>query len=331
MALIDSLRGPLRNPAAQSFVLWWDDLQLVGPEELGAALEEYRSATGKLGPAQREFLVAAHNAFRREAHDFLKRHNHNVHRRVAGYLALGRRCQLLYPWPVVAVLGICQVIEGMKKNRGWAMLGDALGKLGTDALVRLSDNSEDLLRRTNRGIFADSVPTVLYALRALDHARRGEHELVNLLVHGPLPITFDEESRTILGELVEGLQVTDEETRFARLAKLTLRHFAREQAIFTYHLTSHLASTPTGSSEERRTSVASRLFRLSSVDAPAIERDRKGRRQLVFAEYELPRGFDIRDHDTRVTEFGRAFVSSVTASLADYRTACDYVHKRFAE
>ena len=326
MALIDSLRLPLRNPAAQSFILWWDDFQLVGPDELTAALEEHRQGLERLGPAQREFLSAAHTAFRKEAHDFLRRHNVNVHRRIAGYLALGRRCQFRYPWPVVAVLGICQVIEGMKKNRSWAMAGDVFSKLGSDALVRLSDNSEDLLRRTNRGIFADSVPTVLYALRVLDHARRGEHELVHLLIHGPLPITFDEESRTIIAEFVAAMLLTDEEMRFARLSKLSLRHFAREQAIFSYHLSGH------SSAETKKSGgLGAKLFALREVDAPSIERDKKGRRRLVFSPYKLPRDFDIRDHETRVREFGRAFVSSVTASRDDYQTATDYATRRFSD
>ncbi len=326
MALIDSLRLPLRNPTAQSFVLWWDDFQLLGPDELGAALDEHRRAVDKLGPAQREFLGAAHTAFRREAHEFLRRHNTNVHRRIAGYLALGRRLQFHYPWPTVAVLGICQVIEGMKKNRGWAFAGDMLGKLGSDALIKLSDNSEDLLRRTNRGIFADSVPTVLYALRVFDHARRGEHELVNLLVHGPLPITFDEENRELIAELVAGLQLADADARFARLAKLTLRHFAREQAIFSYHLDGHRH----GAADKRSGGLGAKLFRLREVDAPVVVRDRKDRRHLSFEPYQLPRDFDIRDHETRVREFGRAFVSSVTASPEDYKVATEYAVKRFA-
>lgn len=326
MALIDSIRLPLRNPQAASFQLWWDDFQLLGPDELAAAVDEYRKQSEGLGAAQRQFLAQAHAAFRKEAHEFLRRHNTNVHRRIEGYLQLGRRMRFDYPWPTVAVLGICQVIEGMKKNRGWAMAGDMISRLGSDALVKLSDNSEDLLRRTNRGIFADSVPTVLYALRVLDHARRGEHELVNLLVHGPLPITFDEENRAIIAELVAALQLDDADTKFARLSKLTLRHFAREQAIFTYHLSGHLDGE-----QKKSGGLGSKLFALREVDAPIIERDRKERKRLAFQSYKLPRDFDIRDHETRVREFGRAFVSSVTASREDYQVATDYAVKRFGE
>lgn len=39
--------------------------------------------------------------------------------------------------------------------------------------------------------------------------------------------------------------------------------------------------------------------------------------------YKLPRDFDIRDHDARVRELGRAFVRSVTAT--------EHALKRFGE
>jgi hypothetical protein len=51
--------------------------------------------------------------------------------------------------------------------------------------------------------------------------------------------------------------------------------------------------------------------------------------KLVFRSFRLPSGFDLRDHDIRVEAFGRAFVSSVTGSVADYRIAQAWVVGRF--
>ena len=52
--------------------------------------------------------------------------------------------------------------------------------------------------------------------------------------------------------------------------------------------------------------------------------------KLEFRPFALPPGFDFRDHDTRVESFGRAFVTAVTGSLADYRVASEWVRARFA-
>ena len=54
-------------------------------------------------------------------------------------------------------------------------------------------------------------------------------------------------------------------------------------------------------------------------------------RRVVFRAYKLPSGFDIRDHQTRVEHFGRAFVASVTSDREDYDAAVRYVIDRFGK
>jgi hypothetical protein len=68
---------------------------------------------------------------------------------------------------------------------------------------------------------------------------------------------------------------------------------------------------------------------LREVPAPAVVRDRRGGPQVVFRPHALPAGFDMRDHDARVRELGRAFVEPVTGTVADYRAAVEYVVRRF--
>ncbi|MGN6110339.1 MAG: hypothetical protein ACTHU0_34870 [Kofleriaceae bacterium] len=61
-----------------------------------------------------------------------------------------------------------------------------------------------------------------------------------------------------------------------------------------------------------------------ALPAPVIERG-----ALVFRPFALPAGFDLRDHDARVELFGRAFVTSVTRSRADYGIAKSWVVAQF--
>jgi len=101
-----------------------------------------------------------------------------------------------------------------------------------------------------------------------------------------------------------------------------LRHFGREQAIFSHHLGAQPA--------RKESAVVRRLATLRAVPAPVIEHGWRGRR-VVFRAFKMPPGFDIRDHDTRVREFGRAFVDSVTADRKDYDAAVRYVIDRFGK
>jgi hypothetical protein len=116
----------------------------------------------------------------------------------------------------------------------------------------------------------------------------------------------------------DGLGVRDDEERFARLAAVTLQHFGREQAIFTYHL---------GRGKTRSGLLAS-MTRVRSVAAPRIVRGRRGL-ELTFLPYALPAGFEMSDHEARVEQFGRAFVRSITATRPEYEVATRYVNDRF--
>jgi len=322
LSLIDALVRSTGAPA-NSFELTGEALWLVTPHDLVDAAERYRDAVESTVPvALRERYRQTQTDWMRRAHRWLARDNRNLHGRVRGYLRLARLCRWAYPWPVVAVLGISQVIEGM----GDARLYGLAGRVGLRPLVRLADAMEDLLRRTNRGIFGDSVPTVLYALGC--HELRCNHDeaLAEALLSGPLPLPMDEESRSIASGLYRDLAIEAPQARFEALTQRTLEHFEREQAIFTHHL-----------GGERRGPVrssGSRLWRWvsspRSVPAPTIVRDRRGAR-LEFQPRRLSSGFTMHDHTARVRELGDAFVRSVTGSLDDYRLAAAWAASRFGE
>jgi len=322
-SLIENLRGALGNAGAASFQLMGEDLSLVTGAALRAAAARYEGELASLSPELRDRFEAEQAAFAREAHHWLKRHNRSLHGRTQGYLELGRRLDFAYPWPVVALLGLCQVISGLDRNHAYGFLGTTAARIplpGLDALAKVIDGVDDVLRRTNRAIFADSVPTVLYALRAHDLRRSGALPLAQALLDGPLPPLFDEESRRLARALYEGLAIEDPAERFARLSALTVEHFSREQAIFSHHMS--FADNRDGSK------LMARLARVKRVPAPVIERGRGGAR-VVFRDFALPDGFDMRDHEARVEAFGRAFVLSVTGSREDYATAVRYVERRF--
>lgn len=278
-----------------------EDLQLLTLADLRAALADIRVTPE---------VVTEEAALATEAHRWLKKYNRSLHGRVAGYLELGKRCAFRYPWPVIAILGIVQVMSGMDRARIYGLAGRIASRLGHDSIEKLGDGSEDILRRTNRGIFADSVPTVLRALRAEELARGGNRPLADALVEGHGALLWDDESRTLCRAIFEGLLIDEEPRRFRALSDATLRHFSREQAIFTHHIASKNRSR--------------KLPAAKSLPAPRIEKH-----ELVFKAYKLPAGFDFRDHEARVEVFGRAFVSSVTGSLGDYRIATAWVRKKF--
>ncbi len=284
-----------------------EDLQLLTLDELSAAIEAQRA---RIAPALRAELLAEERALADEAHALLRRRNRSLRGRISGYLELGRRCELRYPWPVVAILGLVQVMAGMERARLYGLVGRLASRLGYERFERLGDASEDILRRTNRGIFADSVPTVLRALRADRLRRAGRTALAAALIEGDAAVLWDRESAALCRRIADGLAIADEAQRFRTLAATTLAHFAREQAIFTHHI----ASRP-----DRRSRLSAR-----TIPAPVIERGK-----LVFRPFRLPPEFDIRDHATRVDAFGRAFVTSITGSLEDYRIATDWVLARF--
>jgi hypothetical protein len=298
--LIDALRARLSDPDAPSFRLMGEDLQLLTIADVRAAIQAVHD------PA----LLDEERALAAEAHAWLCKYNRSMHGRVQGYLELGRRCAFRYPWPVVAILGIVQVMTGMDRARIYGLAGRIAARFGYTFIEQLGDASEDILRRTNRGIFADSVPTVLRALRAEALHREGKHALADALVDGAAALIWDAESAALCRAIRDGLLVTEEPARFAELARVTALHFHREQRIFTHHI----------SARSRRR----KLPQAKTVPAPRIERGK-----LVYKPFALPPGFDLRDHDARVEAFGRAFVASVTDSLASYRIARDWALAKF--
>jgi len=306
--LIDALRARLGAPGASSFQLMGEDLQLLTIEDLRSAVAAQDAA---IPDDLRADLLAEEAALAAESHRWLKKFNRSLYGRIAGYVALGKRIEFRYPWPVVAILGIVQVLGGMDRARLYGLAGRVASRLGYPSYERLGDGSEDVLRRTNRGIFADSVPTVLRALRALELHREDKDDVAEALIEGHAAVLWDEESSQLCRAIYDGLQITDERARFRALAAATERHFAREQAIFTHHIAS-----------KNRTR---KLPPAKAIPAPVIERGK-----LVFRSFALPAGFDFRDHDARVEAFGRAFVLSVTGSIEDFQVATAWVVRKFA-
>ncbi len=322
MPLVHPLRELLGDPGARSFQLMGEDLVLIDGPALREAAARYESELARTVPAD---LQAARErelaGVLREAHVWLKKHNRSLYGRVRGYVALGVRCGFEYPWPVVAILGICQVLGGVLRSRVYGVVGEIVGRAGIAALSELASGMDDVLLRTNRGIFADSVPVVLLALRAHALRRAGERALADALLAGPLPATMDDESRRLAAAVYEGLGVDGGEERFRVLSRVTLQHFAREQAIFSHHM---------GRGRRRPPRLVAALLESADVPAPRIVSVRGGR-ALKFVPYRLPDGFDIHDHDARVEQFGRAFVRSVTEDLDGYRVAVRYVVERFGQ
>ncbi len=314
--LIDALRRRLGDPDAQSFQLAGEDLIALTGADLADAARDWQSALERVPAEHRARVDEELGALQHEAHLFLRKYNRSVHARLAGSVEIGRRCRFAYPWPVVAILGIEQVMEGMRHNRVYGLVGEAARRVGWRALAQLTDGSEDVLRRTNRGIFADSLPTVMLALRADGLRRDGEAQLAGALLDGPLPPTFDEECRALARALYDGLAIADPQERFATLSRLTVRHFAREQAIFTHQI---------GPPPSRpQPVVLRRLLAIRAVPAPVVAAGR-----VKLAPFALPAGFDLRDHAARVSLFGRAFVDAVTGSVDDYRVAVAHVVARW--
>ena len=305
--LIDAVRARLGDPRMASYQLMGEGLAAVTLADLRATVA---AADAALPADLRDAVLAEEAALAADAHRWLAMYNRSLYGRIAGYVELGTALAWHYPWPVVAILGIVQVLGGMDRVRLYGLAGRLASRLGHDALEKLGDGSEDVLRRTNRGIFADSVPTALRALRAVALTRAGQGALADALIEGRGAVVWDEESRALCRAITDGLLVADPDARFRALAATTLRHFAREQAIFTHHIASR--------SRRRKLPAA------KAIPAPVVEGG-----ALAFRSFALPPGFDFRDHDARVEAFGRAFVTAVTRSPADYRVAQAWVRDKF--
>ncbi len=323
MSLIERLRARLGEPAA-SFQLQGEDLWLLPVADLAAAGEAYARALREVPPRLRPALEAEHRALHARIHRWLRRYNRDIHQRLAGYAALGRLVHFEYPWPVVAMLGLCTVLDGLGTMRVYNLLGRAAARLGLPLVERVSERLDDVLRRTNRGIFADSTPLVLFALRCHELRAHGEEPLAAALLEGPPPPLFDEQARDLARRLYAALALPDPRERFGTLAALTLDHFGREQAIFTHQLGARPDRTP----RPYASAVEARIANPSRVRAPCVVWGLRGRR-LTFRDRALPAGFDMRDHAARVELFGELFVRSITTDLLDYQAAVDYALTRF--
>jgi hypothetical protein len=329
--LTESLRAHLGDPSAGSFQLMGEDLGRLTGADVALAGEAYRAALEERVPAALRAAFEVEQAdLARVTHQWLRRYNRHLFGRVEGYLALGRLVRLEYPWPIVAILGIGQVQSGLLRMRAFGLAGRAVARLGLSFVERATDGVDDMLRRTNRGIFADSVPTVLYALRCHDLRVSGQEALARALLEGPLLPAMDEESRELAVGLFDGFGVHAPEERFRCLAALTRRHFAREQAIFTHQMGGRRTRAPEVSSRPLARWLEGRwLNEPRRVAAPAIVGHGR-RRRLEYRAYALPAHFDMRDHEARVSAFDEAYVRSVTGSLEDYELAARYAHERFA-
>ncbi len=325
MSLSQLLRARLRDPQAASFQLQNEDLWLLSGADLSAAAGAYAEALERAVPgALRGRFEAEQRAFLSWAHGWLRRYNRDIHRRLEGYVALGRLCHFEYPWPVVAMLGLCAVLDGMSTMRLYGLLGRAAGRLGLPLIERVSEGLDDVLRRTNRGIFADSVPLVLLAVRCHALRARGEAALAEALLTGPPPPLLDEHAQALARRLSLALAEEEPEARFHLLASLTEQQFAREQAVFTHQLGLRPGRQPAAYAS----TIEGLISNPRRVTAPSVANGWRGRR-VVFRARPLPAGFDMRDHHRRVEVFSELFVRSVTACPGDYRAALTYSLGRF--
>lgn len=312
-----------RLPDAKGFQLMGEDLLLIGGDDLAAAAqtwlrELHERVPAALQPAfHREQVAAA-----AEARRFMRLYNISLHDRIRGYLELAERLDNHYPWPIVAILGLMEVRGSLTRFGALTAGSPLLARLGGARWTRMADRTLDALRRTNRGIFADSIPVVLYALHVRALERDGQAELAGLLATGPLPPIWDAAQIAVLARLLAGLAEPEPERRFRALADLTLDQFEREQQVFTHHLGGDRPATGKPNKPPPRGPAAWLQAYLAppQVSAPRIEGP-AGARRLVLAPTPLPTGFDLRDHAARVELFSEVFVRSVLGSRADYEVA----------
>ncbi|HLT40309.1 MAG TPA: hypothetical protein VK034_28715 [Enhygromyxa sp.] len=312
-----------RIPDARGFALMGEDLLLIGGDDLLAAGQAWQRELDERVPAAMQPAFSREQAAAvAEAHRFTRRYNISLADRIRGYLELAERLDHQYPWPIVAILGLMEVRGSLTRFGALTAGSPLLARLGGQRWTRMADRTLDALRRTNRGIFADSVPLILYALHVRALERDGQSELARLLAAGPLPPIWDASQAVVLGRLLAGLAEPDPERRFRSLADLTLDQFEREQQVFTHQLGGDRPTDGKPNHARSRGPAAWLQGWLAppQVSAPRIEGP-AGARRLVFAPTPLPPGFDLRDHGARVELFSQIFVRSVLGSQADYHAA----------
>ena len=179
--LIDALRRRLGDAGAQSFQLFGEELLALSGADLAEAAAAWQAALARVRAAQRARVEAELTSLQREALAFVRKYNRSVH----GRLGRLRRDREALPLRLSVAGG------GHPRHRAGdggdarrtASTGSSARRRGAwagAASAELTDGSEDVLRRTNRGIFADSLPTVLLgaarrraAPRRRRRARRG--------------------------------------------------------------------------------------------------------------------------------------------------------------
>lgn len=316
MPLSDALVRGMKADDASSFRLGGDGLWLLTGKDLREAAREYDAALALLAPSLRTRVEEEQAAFALVAHHWLARYNHSLEDRLRGYVAMGRALGFEYPWPVVAVLGVLQVKGGVRRSEAIRLAGAAV-----PALADIGDWMQDVFRRTNRAIFADSIPTALLALRCCGLRADGDSALADALLEGPFLPAMDVESRALARGLYDALGIARGEQRFRALAELTVRHFDREQAVFT----AGMGAVRSGAAPAWPP-LRERFTKLASVDAPTT---RGGK--FRFERFPLPAGFDVRDHRSRAEQFGQAFVGAITTSVDVYAIAVGEVKRRFKD
>ncbi len=283
MSLLDEVRAVLADADLPSFRLYGEDLVALAPDRLRRAADEHDANVEKhVPPSLRKAVVEERTELLRAAHAFLTRYNPSIHNRIRGYLELGRRMEFAYPWPVVAILGIMEVMRTIRTVHLLGLAGGALERVGYSKLGETVERTDDVLRRTNRGIFADSVPTVLFALRCHELRTMDREDLARAILAGPRPIWMDAESKAIAQSLYEGLAVADPEQRFERLVCADAPTFrSRAGDIFSSH------GHPEGPTESRKAAGLVLPGARSTVGGRPPHRARKARLRAVSAPRRL--------------------------------------------
>jgi hypothetical protein len=314
MPLSDALRRSLEPADTSSFRLSADEIWLVTGADVKKAAEEYDQAISRVKPDLRKRLLDEHVELATACWKWLRRFNVSLEERLAGYSAMGRAFGWEYPWPAVAVLSMMTLRHGLRQSEKMR-----LGGLAVRPVLEVGDWLQDVLRRSNRGMFADAIPTAIWALRCFGLRQAGEGMVADALLDGPLPPAMDEECRSVMRNLDASLRLESAEARFVALTQMTTKQLDREQAVVTASL-GGMRNGRNPSWEPWRI----RFTRMKKLEAPVV---RGGK--ISFEPFALPKDFEIRNHGQRAEIVGQAFARPITGSIADFKIAVAEVARRF--
>jgi hypothetical protein len=314
MPLTDAMKRSLEPADASSFRLSSDELWLVTGADLKKAADEYEKAMSQVKPDLRKRVVDEHLELATASWKWLRKHNVSLEERLAGYSAMGRAFGWEYPWPAVAVLSTLTLRTGLRRSEAMRAAG-----LAVRPVLEVGDWLQDVLRRSNRGMFADAIPTALWALRCHGLRQKGEGMVAEALLDGPLPPAMDEECRSVIRNLDASLRLESAQERFVALTNMTSKQLDREQAVITAALGS-MRNGRNPSWEPWRL----RFTRMKKVEAPVV---RGGK--VVFEDFALPKEFEVRSHGERLAVFEKAYLKPLTGSIADFKVAAAEVARRF--